>query len=283
MRSPVPAGIPLHVEERGSGPPLLLLHGFGASSFTFRRWVDELARRRRVLLVDMKGFGQAPKPDDQRYSPLDLAEPVIRLVRETGLTDLTLLGHSLGGGVALLVALDLLDRGELGRLQGLVSVSGVAYRQPLPTYVGMARRPWTGMVALRLLPARWVVRAVLRSIVHDPSSVTREQIAGYADPFSERAARLALLDSARQILPPDVDAIAERYPELDLPVLLVWGEGDRVVPPWVGERLARDLPDARLVLLDRCGHVPPEEAPERSLAPILAFLREVDDGTEGAP
>jgi pimeloyl-ACP methyl ester carboxylesterase len=263
--------LPLHVETTGSGDPVVLLHGFGASGFTWRHWAPELSRRHEVLLVDLKGFGSAAKPPDGRYSPTDLADDVHRLVHQRDLRRLTLVGHSLGGGIALLVALRLLEEGE-GRLARLVSVSGVAYRQAIPHYIGMVRTRPLARSFLRVVPAGWLMRRVLCSVVHDPALVTAEQVEGYARPLRTSGARRALAETARQIVPDGLDGLVSRYPGLDVPALLIWGRHDPVVPLALGRRLAEDLPRARMVVLEGCGHLPAEEKPSESLAALTDFL-----------
>jgi pimeloyl-ACP methyl ester carboxylesterase len=268
--------LPLYVETRGREPregvdTFVLLHGYGGSSFTWRHWVDALSARGHVVLVDLKGFGAAPKPNDGRYSPTDQADLVHRLIAQRDLKRVTLVGHSLGGGIAILVALRLLAAPE-GRLRRLVIVAGAAYPQRLPPFVSLARHPGLSGLLWRLFGARRIARRVLRTIVHDPSRITIEQIAGYARPLSLRGARSALIASALQIVPDDIEQLVDRYPALRVPTLLLWGRGDPVVPLSVGKRLAAELPDATLVVLDSCGHLPPEELPEESLAALEEFL-----------
>jgi pimeloyl-ACP methyl ester carboxylesterase len=269
-------GLPLHVESTGKAPgpgveTFLLIHGYGASTFTWRHWAPRLASRGHVLLVDMKGFGRAPKPDDGRYSPEHQAELVVRLIEERGLGRLTLVGHSLGGGVALLVALGLSERLP-ARLERLVVVSGAAYEQRLPPFVRLADHPRASSFLFRLLGPRLVVRAVLQSIVYDRSRVEDEQVRGYAASLGTGDALRALLASARQIRPERLDQLTASYPRLEIPTLLLWGRHDRVVPPWVGQRLERELPNARLHVLEACGHLPAEELPDESWAVLQAFL-----------
>lgn len=267
--------LPLHVEahgrEPGDGDTFVLLHGYGASSFSWRTWSPALERRGHVVNIDLKGFGSAPKPDDGRYAPTDQAELVHRLIRQRDLRDITLIGHSLGGGVALLTALHLLDDGD-DRLRRLVIVSGAAYLQRMPPFVGLARHARTSSALLRILGARRVIRWVLRTIVHDKEGVTRSQVEGYADPLRGADARRALITAALQIVPPDLDRYTARYREIDVPTLVLWGKNDRVVPPEIGRRLAADLPRARLVELEACGHIPAEELPRESLEALEAFL-----------
>lgn len=269
--------LPLWVGAGGLPPgpgtdTFLLLHGYGASSFSWRTWTPFLAERGHVLTVDLKGFGQAPKPADGRYAPSDQAELVLRLVRERDLARITLVGHSLGGGVALYVALGLRDAGEHQRLHRLVVLAGAAYRQPLPPFVALARHPRLSALALRALGPETVIAQALRAMVFDPSGITRDQIRGYAAPMRQPGSLQALRASALQIIPPDLDQLTSRYGEIDVPALLLWGRQDRAVPPWVGQRLAGALPRGDLRVLERCGHMLAEERPEESLEALRSFL-----------
>ncbi len=240
--------LPLHVEVSGSRPgpgvpTFLLIHGYGANTFTWRYWAPRLAQRGHVLSIDMKGFGRAAKPDDGRYTPADHSEPVYQLIRERDLRRLTIVGHSLGGGVTLMTALRLMDDQE-GRLERIVIVAGAAYEQRLPPFVRLADYPNLSTAAFKALGPARVVRAVLEQIVHDAAGVDDEQVRGYSEPLTHADAVRALIDTARQIRPPALDALTARYPELDVPALLMWGDSDSVVPLAIGERLATELPRA---------------------------------------
>jgi len=272
------ADLPLYVDRMGRPPgpgidTFLLIHGYAASRFSWRRWVPYLAERGHVVAVDMKGFGKAPKPDDGRYSPEDQAILLDHLIRLEGLDRLTLVGHSLGGGVALVTALRLLDR-DPARLRRLIILAGAAYKQRLPPFVGLASWPTLSGALFRLLGPNRIVRHVLRTIVDDAGGVTEQQVRGYADPLRAAGTLRALLSTARQIVPPDLAHLTARYPEIGVPTLLIWGRGDPVVPLAVGQRLAQAIPDARLHVLEACGHLPAEEKPLESLAVVEAFLEE---------
>jgi pimeloyl-ACP methyl ester carboxylesterase len=275
----IPIDLPLYVtevvreHEVPSDPAFLLVHGFGGSSYTWHAWRGALAERGRVLQVDLKGFGKAPKPDDGRYRTTDLAELLVELVRRLDLTRLTLVGHSLGGGLSLMTTLRLLDLGE-PRLERLVLVGAAAYPQKLPPFVPLSRLGVVGRLAVDMVGAERIVRGVLRSIVYDSASVTDAQVAAYAAALATPEGVRAAMEVGRSIVPDELDALTRRYPEIDVPVLLLWGRQDSVVPLWVGERLAEELPDARLVVLPECGHLPPEEHPATSLQHLLDFLDE---------
>lgn len=270
--------LPLHVEASGLEPgpsvdTFVLIHGYGACGHSWRHWAPRLAERGHVLALDLKGSGRAPKPDDGRYGPEDQAELVLRLIETEDLRRVTLVGHSLGGGVTLLTALELAKR-HPRRLQRMVIVSGAAYDQRMPPFVKLADYPQVSALAFRAVGAPRVIRAVLGQIVHDPSRIDEDQVRGYATPLSTRDAVRCLIQTARQIRPAALDAIIARYPTLDVPALLLWGRGDAVVPLSVGERLARELPRARLVVLERCGHLPAEELPDESWAALERFLED---------
>lgn len=265
--------LPLAWDEGGEGRPVVLVHGFGASRFTWRRWTPALEDRHRVFKVDLKGFGDAPRPRDGRYGPLDQADLLLEWIRRRDLRDATLVGHSLGGGIVLYAALRLLEE-EPERLRSLVIISGAAYPQQIPRYIGLARLPILPRLALGLVPSRALLRRVLREISHPSAAIAEEQVEGYAAPLDQPGTRYAILQAARQVLPDELEEVVTRYPRMTLPALLLWGRQDPVVPLSVGVRLARDLPRARLVVLEQCGHLPQEERPAEGLAALLPFLSE---------
>jgi pimeloyl-ACP methyl ester carboxylesterase len=267
---------PIHVDRRGTeGPALVLLHGFGATNITWRKWVPQLEKHFQLHLIELKGHGKAPAPPDGHYSPRDNAEEVVRYLRTIQADHIVLVGHSMGGGIAMLVALALMEETPR-KLRALVSLAGAAYPQPLPPFIGLARRRILTRVVFRILPKRLLIRTLLKWIVVDPSVVDRAQIESYAAPLMDRSHWNAIVQTALQILPPDLEEITRRFSQISVPVLALWGERDRVVPLAVGQRLADELPNARLVLLRECGHIPTEEKPAESLEALLTFLTECD-------
>ena len=94
LQAPGQGTVHLYAEEYGQGRPILLLHGLGASTFTWRNLIPELSRQNRVIAIDFKGFGRSEKPFTQAYSPYDHANLVLDFIRKRGLRDLTIIGHS---------------------------------------------------------------------------------------------------------------------------------------------------------------------------------------------
>jgi pimeloyl-ACP methyl ester carboxylesterase len=155
---------------------------------------------------------------------------------------------------------------------GLVLIDSAAYHGKLPPLFRLLRIPGIGPAILNLLPVPVMVRFVLTRIYHDRRSVTPVRIARYTEIYDSRESARVLVDSARQLIPPDYPCIVACYPEIEVPVLIVWGENDPVIPLADGVRLRHDIPGSRLAVIDACGHNPHEEKPEQTYAAIAEFL-----------
>ena len=268
---PPEAPVNLYYQEQGKGPPVLLLHGFGASTFTWRHVIPELAKTHRVIAVDLKGFGQSDKPFDERYSVLDQAELLAQLIEDKDLRDLTIVGHSFGGGVALRLALDANDRLG-GRIVRLVLLDSIAYPQQIPVFFRLLDMPLVSQVGVRMVPPSVQTRVALQIAYHDDSKIDPEQVEIYAAPLKTAAGKHAIVQSARQIVPEDIDMLPERYKTITLPTLILWCDHDRIVPLDVGLKLRRTLPNSTFRLVEGCGHMPQEEQPETTLTLLKGFI-----------
>lgn len=268
---PPDAPVKLYYEEQGKGPPVLLIHGFGASTFTWRFVVPELAKTHRVIAVDLKGFGQSDKPFDERYSVVDQAELLAQLIEEKDLRNLTLVGHSFGGGVALLLALEANQRLD-GRITKLVLLDTIAYPQHIPVFFRLLDVPLVSQIGVRMVPPSVQTRVALEIAYFDDSKIDPAEIETYAAPLKTAAGKHAMIHSARQILPEDIAELSERYKTMTLPTLILWCDHDRIVPLEVGLRLRRTLPNSTLRLVQDCGHMPQEEQPASTVELIKGFI-----------
>jgi pimeloyl-ACP methyl ester carboxylesterase len=268
---PPDAPVKLYYREEGKGPPLLLIHGFGASTFTWRFVAPELARSHRVIAVDLKGFGQSDKPFDGRYSVYDQAELLAQLIEDKDLRDLTLVGHSFGGGVALLLALEANQRLD-GRITRLVLLDSIAYPQNIPVFFRLLDVPLVSQLGVRMVPPLVQTRVALQIAYFDDSKIDPEEVELYAAPLKTAAGKHAIIHSARQIVPEDIAELSERYKTIELPTLILWCDHDRIVPLEVGIKLRRTLPNSTLRLVEECGHMPQEEQPASTLALIKGFI-----------
>ena len=269
VSAPGQGTVRLYAEEHGKGRPLLLLHGLGASTFTWRNLIPALSRHHRVIAIDLKGFGRSEKPFTSHYTPYDHANLVLDFVRRRGLKNLTVVGHSYGGAIGLLVTLRLNETSP-GRVRDLVLMNAPTYRQPGTTFVKFMNAPIIPYAALLLSPPELSTWLSLDEV--QASKLSYEEVRGYAAPFYDPAARHALITTARRIEPHDIDRLTARYREVTQPTLVVWCDNDKTVPVETGIRLARTLPRAQLKILDGCGHVPQDERPDAVIALLSSFL-----------
>ncbi len=262
--------VKLAVHESGQGRPLILLHGLGASSYTWRKVIPELARDYRVIAIDLKGFGKSDKPLDQRYSLLDHARLIEDFILRRKLRDVTLAGHSYGGGVALAVALNLQDAGY-AHVSRLILIDSIAYRQPLPFFFQVLKTPFIGEIGMSIIPPEVQMGRALSIAYHEDAKVTDETVEAYASALRSEGGRHALLYTIDRLDPELADRFALRYKDLKQPALVLWCAHDKIVPLQYGKRLAHDLPNATLSLIGNCGHIPHEEQPEETLKAIREF------------
>jgi pimeloyl-ACP methyl ester carboxylesterase len=261
----------LAVTDHGKGRPILLLHGFATSSFTWQAVEPELARRHRVIAVDLRGFGASEKPIDDHYSVFDQADAIQAFIEQENLKDLTIVGHSFGGGVTLALALKALEQ-KSSRIRNIVLIDSIAYKQPIPIFFNLLKIPMLAEVGMTLVPPAVQAEQGLRLAYYDRGKITERAIAEYASNLYSSEAKHALTKTVEQIIPPNIDEIAGRYGDIKLPALVMWCKDDRVVPAIFGRRLKADLPSAELIVFSNCGHMPQEEKPEDTARAIEGFL-----------
>jgi len=264
----------LRYRIHGSGPRILVLvHGLAARSQT---WTDLVplfpADRYTVYLLDLLGSGESSKPVGADYTIRAHSRRLIRFLEEESLSKVTIVGHSLGGAVVLLSAVEAMLRGDRDILEAMIIIGGPGYIQGLPLMAEVFRNPLLGKLFIALYaPDAWV-KFGLRMAYHDASLVDREHIARYAPCYRDKEAKRALVETCRTLIPPDQEEITAWYGDLRLPVLLLWGRHDRIVPLSQGKRLETAIPGARLEVIEDCGHNPQEEKPEQTLAIIERFM-----------
>ena len=263
----------LAYRDHGTGPTILLLHGFGASSYTWRHVEPALiASGNRVITLDMKGFGLSEKPFDDRYSIFDQAALVSQFIDRIGLKKVTVVGHSLGGGVALVLALDK-NPAKRKRIAKLILIDSIAYAQKIPIAFNILRTPVLGEISTRLVPLEVQTRVALKLAYYDDSKFDSRDVKQYSGPLKDKGSRNALIQTARQILPENLPELSSRYKTIKIPALIIWCDHDKVIKPNIGLRLNRDLPNSTFRLVGECGHLPQEEQPVQTIWFIQNFLK----------
>jgi pimeloyl-ACP methyl ester carboxylesterase len=263
----------LAVVSGGSGEPVLLIHGFGFSKFTWRHLCQSLGDSFTYYALDLPGSGNSPAPSGFEYSLEELSDVVADFIVRKDLRNLMLVGWSLGGGVALLSLLR--HAPELThRIKKLCIIDGIAYPQKFPFFVGLLRIPFLGPALQRFLPAGALAHAVLRYCYSDCGLITKEQIREYAGHLRKKEVRQALTRTARSINVARLSDYIARINTIDVPALLIWGSEDRAAPLEIGLRLANELRRSRLVVIQRCGHMPHEERPSEVIAAVRQFAHD---------
>jgi len=265
--------IRLAYRDQGKGKPVLLLHGFGASSYTWRHVEPALtASSHRVLTLDLKGFGLSDKPFDDSYSMFDQAALVSQFIDQLGLKEVSVVGHSLGGGVALVLALDK-NPAKRKRIAKLVLIDSVAYSQNIPIAFNILRTPILGKIGSSLVPLDVQIRVALRLAYYDNSKFDSRDVKQYAGPLKDKGSRHALIQTARKILPENLPELSSRYKTIQIPALIIWCDHDKVIKPDIGQRLHYDLPNSTLRIIRSCGHLPQEEKPQQTVRLVQDFLK----------
>jgi pimeloyl-ACP methyl ester carboxylesterase len=265
----------VHGQEHGN--PLLCIHGFGASLYSWRNFVADgspLTANYKVITIDLKGCGKSPKVYGTDYSIQDHADLIYEFIHEHDLRNLTLIGNSFGGALSLLLTLMFRDH-DPARLKSIVLIDAGAYADLIPFYLKVLSWPVIGDFGAHIVPSKLAACAVLRKAYYDSKKITKDQIANYAAPLSLPGARHALWQTGAQIIPPNFPELAARYDDIKVPTQIIWGENDAIIIPECARRLNRDIPHSELVWIPECGHVPQEERPEKTIPAVFSFLQSV--------
>jgi pimeloyl-ACP methyl ester carboxylesterase len=264
-------GISINYEDQGQGQPLILLHGYGTSTYSWRYVSPYFSKSYRVIAIDLKGFGLSDKPTDGDYSVVEQSRIVYEFIRVHRLENVILAGHSLGGAVSLLTYLMQSDQGA-HHISKLILIDTASYKQDLPVFISILRVPIINKLSLCLTSNNIKSRMILRKAFFDHSKITKEMVTTYGAYLSLPGASQALIKTAKQIIPPNLEEISGRYKSINIPVLIIWGEKDKIVPLEVGRKLAENIPNSKFVVVPNCGHVPQEECPNQAIEAMESFL-----------
>ncbi len=254
----------VHYIDVGQGPPVVLVHGFAASLDTWKPIIPVLAKHHRVIALDLKGFGWSGRPSGD-YSPEAEADLVWSLLDQRGVGRAAIVAHSWGSSVALAMALEHPDR-----VERIALYDAWVYEEQLPSFFVWARAGGIGEVMFDLFykerPADKIALAFYNKDYVTEALV--EHTRAMQDRPGTTAAALAAVRGQRYL------KVQKRYKTIDKPVLLLWGRDDKVATLDIGERLAHELPDAKLIVYPHCGHFPMVEARAASTRDLVAFLDE---------
>ena len=249
-------------DVRGQGPAVLLIHGFASALETWRTVVPALEADYTVIRLDLKGFGWTDRPEGD-YSPEAQAAICLALLDKLGVRSAAVVGHSWGASVALAVALAAPER-----VSKLVLYDAWAYAEQLPSFFWWSRTPGLGESLFWLFYKQRAEDRIAMAF-YDQRYVTQDFVDAIEAALERPATVAGALEAARG---QHYEELAPQYKTIAAPTLLLWGREDKVSPPWVGERLQNELPNARLETFGQCGHFPMIESVHASNRALRDFL-----------
>jgi pimeloyl-ACP methyl ester carboxylesterase len=248
----------IYYNVAGDGPPTVLIHGLMASSNYWEKVFGPLSRYGKVFALDMPGYGRSGKVESGGYGIDDLVKYLDSYVDTMGLRKVNLVGHSMGGIVAIKYAFL-----HPNKVERIVIVGSPFYPRPLPIYFKLLNVPILGR-GFFWLATRPLGRFYLKKAFFNEEKME--------DPFLKdlkMASYSAVVSSMRSIQSTD---LRPGLSGLKHPVLIIWGNEDRFVPVSIGKELHKEIKGSRIVIFDRCGHCPMIEWPQRFCHEVKTFL-----------
>jgi pimeloyl-ACP methyl ester carboxylesterase len=255
----------------GAGPPVILIHGFGGSMWQWEHQQHALSRHFRVLTLDLPGSGLSDKPEIE-YRPDQFLEFFVGFMDAVQISRATLVGNSMGAGLAIGMALE-----HPARVEKLVLIGGLPQQvmqkltSPSVRHALETRAPlWLVSLGNRLFGGL-VTETVLRELVHDPTLLTpavmersnrHRRSPGIVRPILAMQGALRLWESG----------FAMRIGAITHPTLVIWGEEDRVFPIAVGEELHRTITGSQFLSIPNAGHIPQWEQPDLVNRSLIAYI-----------
>ena len=262
-------GMQTHLRDEGprnDPQPIVLLHGTSASLHTWDGWAAALKGTRRVIRMDLPGFGLTGPTPDGRYDMGTYTHFVASLLDKLDVKQAVIAGNSFGGYVAWKMAVDHPDR--VSKLI-LVDAGGYNYKaQSVPIGFKLAQYPSLKPLLANMLPRRMIESSVA-NVYGDPSKITTELIDRYYELTLRAGNREALVARFSQSKGGEFES---QIPLIRQPTLIIWGGSDHLIPPENADRFQHDIAGSRLAMFDKLGHVPHEEDPAATVAAVIPFL-----------
>lgn len=263
-------GMDVHYRDEGDRQdtlPLVLLHGTASSLHTFDAWATDLKKVKRIVRMDMPGFGLTGPFPDRHYRINDYVDFLAHFLVAKGINKCILAGNSLGGEIAFQFTLTYPER-----VERLILIDAAGYpinSKSVPIVFTFARIPVLNKFMTFVTP-RFIVKGSLENVYADPSKVTASLIDRYFELSLRAGNRQAFIDRINSGY--DTGSLVQ-IKNIQQPTLLIWGEQDLLIPISNAYRFHHDLPNDTLVIIKNTGHVPMEESPTESMEAVMAFLK----------
>ena len=264
-------GMEVHCRDEGNASdsiPIVLIHGTSSSLHTFNDWANVLKNGRRVIRMDLPGFGLTGPFQDNNYAIENYVGFIHNFLVSKGVEKCILGGNSLGGEIAWRFTAD-----NPQRVEKLILINAAGYpleSKSKPIAFRLARTPVLKNVLTFITP-RSLVKSSVENVYFDQSKVTDPLVDRYFDLTLREGNRNALIDRMALATESDKTGLIK---QIKTPTLVLWGEHDLLIPTDYAHRFHKDLPNSSLVIIEKVGHVPMEESPKESLSAVTNFLND---------
>lgn len=262
----------LNYKKIGNGEQkIFFLHGFGASIKSWSPIIDQIdSSDLTIYLFDLKGFGLSSKPKDNKYSIRNQGEILKKFIKEKNLNNIILTGHSYGGGVALFLNSELINKEEK-IIKKTILIDCAAFNENIPFFIKLYRTPVINRL-ISLFPKKPGTKYTLKKIFYDKSKVDNHLVNRYMFSLKQKGMRYSFIKVAQQLIPDNYIELANNIKIIDNPVLIIWGKDDNIISYKIGEKLNKLLTNSELKIIDNCGHIPHEEHPKIVLNLVQKFI-----------
>lgn len=261
----------IHYIESGKGEQhVVLLHGFGANTFTWKNQIDLLSQEGfHVWAIDFLGFGLSDKPLETEYSIELYRKQIEDFLEAKGIQKTHVIANSMGGAVTLALAANSPEK-----ISSIVLIDPLAYPVKMPFFYSVGKI--FGKLAIPFF-SRNLVHQTIKKIYYDPKKITEDQIDAYWLPYQMEGGREVVVNILRSFDQDILQQLCQSYAQMKMPILLIWGEQDKWVPVSHLARLLEDFPHAEQMTIPFCGHAPQEEAPDELNPQLTQFLHKHSD------
>ncbi|KAB8131821.1 alpha/beta hydrolase [Gracilibacillus oryzae] len=256
----------IHPSTQNSQPKyILLLHGFLASSYCFRHLIPSLQKEFHVLNIDIPPFGKSSKNKNNLYTYDHIVDAIIFLLDQLQINKVTILGHSMGGQIALRCSYS-----HKKRVERLYLLAPCSFMHRSIFFSRMiSYNPLTPYLAKKFLQSKGVYE-VLRQCMYNDQLITKEMLKKYKQPFENNAIYRSIMTWLKDH---QGDLTEEQLAMITTPCTIFWGKDDLILPYQLGYDLARCLKKANLYLFEEAGHFLPEEIPFPIISAVHSELK----------
>ncbi|MDB9723358.1 alpha/beta hydrolase [Polaribacter sp.] len=263
-------GMQVHYRDEGTGFPIVLIHGTGASLHTYDAWTKQLSKNYRVIRLDLPAFGLTGPNKNAEYSIERYTQFLSQFLEKIKVDKFHLAGNSLGGNIAWNYAAEYPEK-VLKLI--LIDASGLPTFTPQPIIFKMAKTPILNSLFLYITP-KFMIRKNIEQVYADKLKVTDALVTRYHKMSLRTGNRKAFIDRAKTDFNLAEKVNLVKLKSVKTTTLLIWGAKDTWIPLGNGKRMDSMLPNSKLVILENSGHVPMEENPKESLEFLKSFLKE---------